>query len=112
MNWYGGVPPTRGDCKDGPRPCPFLRCKYHIAPELSKPDELVKLMNGEHPCCVLDEIDKRNGDMRTLAEVGEVFGITRERVRQIESRAVKKLERRISEETLEVKEPGPPWVSK
>ena len=25
-----GVPATRGDCKDGPRPCPYVRCRYHL----------------------------------------------------------------------------------
>jgi len=25
-----GVPATRADCKDGPRPCPFYRCKHHL----------------------------------------------------------------------------------
>ncbi len=23
-------PKTRGDCKDGPRPCPWVSCKYHL----------------------------------------------------------------------------------
>jgi RNA polymerase primary sigma factor len=33
----------------------------------------------------------RNGRPRTLREIGEEFGITRERVRQIEKRAAAKL---------------------
>jgi len=32
-----------------------------------------------------------NGTERTLEEVGESFGVTRERVRQIESQALRKL---------------------
>ena len=31
------------------------------------------------------------GEQRTLEEVGKILGITRERVRQLESRALKKL---------------------
>ena len=33
----------------------------------------------------------RDGEFRTLEETGEVFNITRERVRQIEARAMSKL---------------------
>jgi len=36
-----------------------------------------------------------DGETRTLQETGEHFGITRERVRQIESRALEKLRRAI-----------------
>jgi RNA polymerase primary sigma factor len=35
------------------------------------------------------------GDERTLEEVGEQFGVTRERVRQIQNIALNKLRRRI-----------------
>ena len=42
-----------------------------------------------------------DGEDRTLAETGELFGITRERVRQIEARALEKLRR-----AIEFQEPG------
>ena len=32
-----------------------------------------------------------DGDEKTLEEVGQMFGVTRERIRQIESKAIKKL---------------------
>jgi len=65
-------PLTRAECESEPRPCPHTRCKY-------------QLPLGE---CALDHADK--GGM-TLAEVGDIFGISRERVRQIEDGAMKKV---------------------
>jgi len=42
-----------------------------------------------------------DGVARTLAQTGEHFGITRERVRQIESRALEKLRRAIELQELD-----------
>jgi RNA polymerase primary sigma factor len=33
----------------------------------------------------------KDGTTRTLAEVGEIFGLTRERIRQIEEKAIRHL---------------------
>lgn len=61
---------------------------------------------------ILDELDFResqvirlrygldDGTERTLEEVGEYFGVTRERIRQIEIKALKKIEDRDDEEGL------------
>jgi hypothetical protein len=74
-------PRTRGDCLVGGenslRPCRRSECRHHMV----------------HPkhSCVLDLADR--GGM-TLEEVGEVFGLTRERIRQIEGIAFRKLEKR------------------
>lgn len=69
------IPKTRGECLTGPRPCPYVTCKYHLG-------------KVSEPTCTLDLADK--GGM-TLEEVGEVFGVTRERIRQIEERALEKI---------------------
>ena len=41
-----------------------------------------------------------DGQPRTLEEVGELFGITRERVRQIEAKTISKLRRTQNSEKL------------
>ncbi len=41
------------------------------------------------------------GEKTTLADIGEIFGITKERIRQIESRALKKLKASLDKDTKE-----------
>jgi hypothetical protein len=84
------MPRTRGECLDGPRPCPFVHCRYHLAStELS----VSRRLKVRHiPCgmdtCALDVADRGE---HTLEEIGQLLGITRERVRQIELAALFKL---------------------
>lgn len=72
------TPKTRGDCLPGgrneARPCNWKGCYWH--------------MEHEKASCVLDVAD--NGGI-TLEEVGEILGVTRERIRQIEAIAIRKL---------------------
>lgn len=87
-------PRTRGDCTDGPRPCPFVSCKHHLfidvsavtgAIKLNFPDLEVWEMNES---CSLDVAD-RGGT--TLEDVGAIMNLTRERIRQVEVKALAKL---------------------
>lgn len=74
-------PRTRGDCADGPRPCPYAHaCRYGLA----LPPGMDSVSN-----CALDHAEAEGG--MTLEEVGELLGVTRERVRQIEKRALSRL---------------------
>lgn len=92
-----GAPRTRGECVDGPRPCPWMACRHHLATEVSGfgrpvvvfPDlELDELMDT----CSLDVAD---GGPRTLEEIGERLNLTRERLRQLEQIALAKYHDRL-----------------
>lgn len=80
-------PRTRGDCKDGPRPCPWVSCSMHLAYDLMPESVAVKDnfpgLELEHlkETCALDVADKGPQD---LEFIGEVMGLVMERVRQIE----------------------------
>ena len=41
---------------------------------------------------IIDRYGLRNGTEKTLEQVGQKYGLTRERIRQIESKALRKLE--------------------
>ena len=88
-------PRTRAECVDGPRPCPYVACKYHLYIDVSPRTGAIKLNfpdlevwdMGES--CALDVAD-RGGT--TLEDVGAIMNLTRERIRQVEVRALAKLE--------------------
>jgi hypothetical protein len=88
-------PHTRAECAEGPRPCPFVSCKYHLFIDVSPRTGAIKLNfpdlevwdMGES--CALDVAD-RGGT--TLEDVGAIMNLTRERIRQVEVKALAKLE--------------------
>ncbi len=88
-------PRTRTECQDAPRPCPYVSCKHHLfldvsartgAIKLNFPDLEVWEMNES---CALDVAD-RGGT--TLEDVGAIMNLTRERIRQVEVKALAKLQ--------------------
>jgi hypothetical protein len=87
-------PRTRAECKDMPRPCPFVSCKHHLYLDVNPETGSIKLNFPDlevwemRDTCSLDVAD-RNGI--TLEEVGEIMNLTRERIRQVEVRGLLKL---------------------
>ncbi|GAB4305749.1 MAG: hypothetical protein Kow0090_21210 [Myxococcota bacterium] len=93
-------PKVRNDCKNGPRPCLFVRCKYHLYLDVNPVSGAIKINFPDTPpwemneTCSLDVADR--GGV-TLEEVGEIMNLTRERVRQLEQSALEKLKLTIEE---------------
>lgn len=91
-------PKTRGECIDGPRPCPWVGCKYHLYLDVNPSTGSLKLnfglidMHYLHQTCALDIADK---GCAVLQEVGRALNLTRERARQIEVKALIELRRAI-----------------
>ncbi|HEX9621682.1 MAG TPA: sigma factor-like helix-turn-helix DNA-binding protein [Polyangiaceae bacterium] len=88
-------PRHRSECIDGPRPCPHVSCKHHLYLDVSPQTGTIKLNFPDLEVwemtvsCALDIADA--GGVR-LEDVGVLMNITRERARQIESKALAKLE--------------------
>lgn len=110
-------PRTRGDCADGPRPCPWVSCKFHnfleVTPEgaiyLNFPDQEPDQLTDS---CALDVADE---DGVILDRVARAAGVTRERARQLERKAILLARRRTPERQaealrLELVEPWRPHV--
>lgn len=95
-------PKTRADCVDGPRPCPFVGCKFNNyvgfrpdragAPSLGLqyPWGPAVEPDGVPPgsSCTLDAAEQ--GGL-TLEATAEFMGLTKERVRQIEEQGLVRL---------------------
>lgn len=108
-------PRTRADCINGPRPCPWVSCRYHLAvdvtssgsikvnaprnqiggvrtihPDTTAGDGLLDIAasNVRNPSCALDEAD---AGAKNLADIARAIGVSRERARQINDAALAKL---------------------
>ena len=95
--YYEMRPKKRSDCLNGEnaaRPCPWLSCRFNTYLDVNEETGSVKfnfpdLDIDEIPeTCALDIADR--GGI-TLEEVGEIMNLTRERIRQIETRGLNRL---------------------
>ena len=122
-------PRTRGDCVNGPRPCPWIGCRHHLLLEAVdrrgrihvcagaggplrplerwSEDELADVLSAMPATCSLD-VAEGNPDGQTLAEVALLLGITRERIRQIEAVGLRKVRRAAAARRLLGDAPIPP----
>jgi hypothetical protein len=88
-------PRSRSECVEGIRPCPFVSCKHHLFLDVSSRTGAIKLNFPDlevwemNETCALDIAD-RGGT--TLEEVGAIMNLTRERIRQVEVKALAKLD--------------------
>ncbi len=88
-------PKMRVECLDGPRPCPYVSCQHHLYLDVSSRTGAIKLNFPDlevwdmNETCALDIAD-RGGT--TLEDVGAIMNLTRERIRQVEVKALAKLE--------------------
>jgi hypothetical protein len=87
-------PAHRGHCANGPRPCPWVACKFHLYLDVNPETGTIKLNFPDlepwemKETCALDVADR--GGI-TLEEVGEILNLTRERIRQVEVFGLEKL---------------------
>jgi len=87
-------PNRRSECIEGPRPCPWVACKYHLYLDINPRTGSIKLNFPDiepwemEQSCVLDIADR--GQV-TLEDVGRIMNLTRERIRQLEAAASEKI---------------------
>lgn len=86
-------PKTWGECRDRVGPCPWVACRYHLGVEVTEHGRLVLCVpeptEMAEPCAL--RIAER-GEL-TLGQVGARLGVTRQRVEQLEHKAVRSLKR-------------------
>lgn len=109
-------PKTWGECQGIKTDCPFVTCKYHLALDVTpggslavvgvdswperdsttgsqteteridyRVDAVVRYVNSGKPTCALQVAED---GPTTLEDIGDLIGVTRERVRQIEGLAM------------------------
>lgn len=88
-------PKRRADCRDGPRPCPFVACKYHLFLDITEwgsiqfnVDEDPAVIEEMPHTCALDVADRGE---HTCAFVSEILSVTPANVQHIEDVALIKL---------------------
>ena len=103
-------PRSRADCVNAARPCMFVSCKHHLYLDVNPSTGSIKLNFPDreiwelNETCALDVADR--GGV-TLEEVGGIMNLTRERIRQVETRGLLKLRAITEDEPVLPPDPGP-----
>jgi hypothetical protein len=80
---------TGSACRSLPGPCEFASCRYNMLESGAQANSRrVQVLTFT---CVLEAVEKHG--TFTLNEIGEHLCVTRERIRQIESIAIRKVQR-------------------
>ena len=93
------LPLTRAECPEE-RPCPYVTCKHHLAFDVDARNGSIKTNFPDREVdelaesCTLDVADAGGG---TLEDVAEAMNLTRERVRQLETKALAKVAAALAE---------------
>lgn len=85
-------PRYRSQCERGPRPCPWLTCRYHLYLDV-RGDGVVKINFPDREpeeMTVSCTLDLATDGPRTLEAVAALMGMSKERARQIEVAAIAK----------------------
>lgn len=85
-------PTTRAECKDGPRPCPYVSCRYHLYLDVNSfgnlklnfPDR--ELDELEHTCA----LDVADGGPHNHRQIAALLEMSHQRIWQIEKAALGK----------------------
>lgn len=100
-------PKVREDCRKVARPCRYVGCRYNLFLDVTARGGL-RIPFGEDPASLADmpetcalDVAERGG--MTLEQVAQVQALTRERVRQIEVNAMRKLQAHLTEQEEEAK---------
>ena len=102
-------PKTRADCVNGPRPCQYVSCKHNLYLDVNPETGSIKLnfpdkeiWELEHTCAL--DVAEKGGI--TLEEVGAIMNLTRERIRQVETRGLMKLREAVEQDPPAPKDPA------
>jgi hypothetical protein len=87
-------PKTRADCEKGPRPCPWVGCKFHLYLEVKESGHLRynfpdRDLDGLEQTCALDVAETGR---HTLEEVGDLVNMGRDALERLEWSARERLE--------------------
>lgn len=94
-------PQTRSECFDGPRPCPWVSCRHHLALEVRDGEVILMLPAdptewADLPTCALDVAYQ--GGMTQVGLVALLTGTqyTMRRVRDAEAKGINALRERLT----------------